>query len=60
VNDKESSIHKLRKEEQVERTFYVLEHIHTLPNINYLSRIRNTAEVIAGNEKKDGMYTEHI
>lgn len=60
VNDKESAIHKLRKEEQIERTFYVLENIHTLPNINYLSRIRNTAEVIAGNEKLDGMYTDHI
>lgn len=60
VNDKESAISKIRKEEQVERTFYVLEHIHVLPNINYLSKIRNTDEVIAGNEKKDGMYNAHI
>ncbi len=60
VNDKESKINKLRKEEQQERTFYVLEHIHTLPNINYLSKIRNTSEIIAGNEKKDIMYTDHI
>jgi molybdopterin-containing oxidoreductase family iron-sulfur binding subunit len=60
VNDKESEIYKLRKEEQQERTFYVLEHIHTLPNINYLSKIRNTSEIIAGNEKKDVMYTDHI
>ena len=60
VNDKESEIYKIRYREQAERTFYVLEHIHTLPNINYLSKIRNTDEIIAGNEKKDGMYTEHI
>lgn len=60
VNDKESEIYKIRKSEQQERTFYVLEHIHTLPNINYLSKIRNTSEIIAGNEKKDIMYTDHI
>ena len=60
VNDKESEIYNLRKKEQMERTFYVLEHIHTLPNINYLAKIRNTDEVIAGNEKKDVMYTDHI
>ncbi len=60
VNDKESEIYKIRHEEQQERTFYVLEHIHTLPNINYLSKIRNTEEIVAGDEKKDGMYAEHI
>ncbi len=60
VNDKESEIYKIRREEQIERTFYVLEHIHVLPNINYLSKIRNTDEIVAGNEKKDGMYAEHI
>lgn len=60
VNDKESEIYKLRREEQVERTFYVLEHIHTMPNINYLSKIRNTSTVVAGNEKLDGMFSEHI
>jgi len=60
VNDKESEIYKIRKEDQKERTFYVLEHIHVLPNINYLSKIRNTNEIVAGNEKKDGMYADHI
>src|SRR4051812_47816605 len=39
VNDKESNIYKLRKQEQVERTYYVLEHIHTLLNVNYLAKI---------------------
>jgi Fe-S-cluster-containing dehydrogenase component len=60
VNDKESAIYKIRREEQIERTFYVLEHVHTLPNINYLSKIRNTNEIVAGDPKKDGMFAEHI
>jgi molybdopterin-containing oxidoreductase family iron-sulfur binding subunit len=28
------------------RTFYVIEHLHTLPNINYLAKVRNTDEII--------------
>ncbi|MBA3828423.1 MAG: TAT-variant-translocated molybdopterin oxidoreductase [Taibaiella sp.] len=60
VNDKNSAIYKLRKQQQRERMFYVLEHIHTLPNINYLAKIRNTDMIVAGNENKDGMYMEHI
>ncbi len=28
--------------EQKERKFYVLEELHTLPNVNYLEKIRNT------------------
>lgn len=42
VNDKESKIAKLRAREQKERKFYVLEELHTLPNVNYLEKIRNT------------------
>jgi molybdopterin-containing oxidoreductase family iron-sulfur binding subunit len=34
------------REENEARTFYVIEQLHTLPNINYLARIRNTDEVI--------------
>ena len=60
VNDKESAIHKLRHEQQKERMFYVLEQIHTLPNVNYLSKIRNAEEVVAGNEAKDGLMNDHI
>jgi MoCo/4Fe-4S cofactor protein with predicted Tat translocation signal len=59
VKDKESAIYKLRRQEQQERTYYVLEHIHTLPNINYLSKIRNTDEIIAG-KKEDILYQDHI
>lgn len=53
VNDKKSAIYQLRKNEQRERVNYVLESIHTLPNVNYLSVIRNTDEIVAGNEDKD-------
>jgi molybdopterin-containing oxidoreductase family iron-sulfur binding subunit len=45
VHDKESRISKMREENEA-RTFYVIEQLHTLPNINYLARIRNTDEVI--------------
>lgn len=45
VNDKESEIYKLRFESQKERVFYALEEIHVLPNINYLSKIRNTDKI---------------
>jgi len=60
VKDKESKIAKLRKEEQMERTFYVLEHIHTLPNVNYLAKIRNTEEIDALNEDKNDFLKYHI
>ena len=60
VNDTESAIYKLRKQEQAERAYYVLEHIHVLPNINYLARIRNTNEIVANNEAKNIFSKEHI
>ncbi|MEO6327796.1 MAG: 4Fe-4S dicluster domain-containing protein, partial [Ginsengibacter sp.] len=46
VNDKESRISKIRNEEQKERTFYVLEQLHVLSNVNYLAKIRNTSRVV--------------
>jgi molybdopterin-containing oxidoreductase family iron-sulfur binding subunit len=45
LGDKESRISKTREENE-QRTFYVIEQVHTLPNINYLARIRNTDEII--------------
>lgn len=59
ANDKNSAIHKLRKEEYRERIYYVLEHLHVLPNVNYLSKIRNTNSIVAGTEE-DGLYHQHI
>ena len=52
VNDKESKIAKLRFQEQVNRKFYVLEQLHVLPNINYLSRIRNTKRKVGSTSEK--------
>lgn len=45
VHDKESRISKMREDNEL-RTFYVIEQVHTLPNINYLAKVRNTDEVI--------------
>jgi MoCo/4Fe-4S cofactor protein with predicted Tat translocation signal len=58
VNDTESAIYKLRYEEQKERVFHVLEDIHTLPNINYLSKIRN-ADVAASQPAEHGHGAAH-
>jgi molybdopterin-containing oxidoreductase family iron-sulfur binding subunit len=49
VHDKESKITKTRNENQ-QRLFYVIEQVHTLPNVNYLAKIRNTNEVIETGE----------
>lgn len=59
VNDKESAIYKVRNEDNKERVFYMLEQLHVLPNVNYLSKIRNTNEIVAGG-KTDEMYHQHI
>lgn len=59
VNDKNSEIYKLRRQEQKERLYFVLEQIHTLPNVNYLAKVRNADTIIAGGEK-DGLFHQHI
>lgn len=57
VHDPESAISVERKNNPL-RTFYVLEQIHVMPNVNYLAKIRNTDEIIPrkghGPAKKDG------
>ena len=45
ANDASSKITKIRKESP-QRSFYVLEQIHTLPNVTYLAKVRNTEEII--------------
>ncbi len=42
VNDKDSEVSKIRNVEQVNRSFYVIEQLHTLPNVNYLAKVKNT------------------
>lgn len=46
VNDKESRVYKIRTQEQNHRAYYALEHLHVLPNINYLAKIRNTGRPV--------------
>ncbi len=41
INDKNSAIAQFRVN-NYNRTFYVIEQIHTLPNVNYLAKVRNT------------------
>jgi len=54
VNDKESRVYKLRNEEQNHRTYYALEHIHVLPNVSYLAKIRNTDRPVGVKEETHG------
>jgi molybdopterin-containing oxidoreductase family iron-sulfur binding subunit len=50
VNDTESAIRKTRTEEGVNRTYYVLEQIHVLPNVSYMAKVRNTERVVGNHE----------
>jgi molybdopterin-containing oxidoreductase family iron-sulfur binding subunit len=45
ANDKESQLTKVRNDNP-QRSFYVLEQLHVLPNITYLAKVRNTDEII--------------
>ena len=45
AHDKTSQVSKIR-EENPQRSFYVLEQLHVLPNITYLAKVRNTDEII--------------
>jgi len=51
VHDKESKVVKTRAEND-DRLFYVIEQVHTLPNVNYLAKIRNTNEMIESKIKE--------
>ena len=46
VNNPDSEISRVRKE-QNGRLYYSLEPIHTLPNVNYLTKVRNTNSIFA-------------
>ena len=48
VNDKESLVSKTRQDNS-KRLFYVIEETHTLPNVSYLAKVRNT-DVVLGTE----------
>ena len=52
MNDPEAKVSKLKKEE---RNYHLLEQLHTLPSVGYLTKVRNVepdaeAEDHSGNE----------
>jgi MoCo/4Fe-4S cofactor protein with predicted Tat translocation signal len=53
VNDEASTVTQLR-ENNPGRLFYVIEQIHTLPNVSYLAKIRNTAEIVQVKRQIEG------
>lgn len=69
LNDKESAVYQDRYVNNKERLFYMLEQLHILPNVSYLSKIRN-ADVVAstydaknglsGKEALDQVYEKHL
>ena len=59
VHDKESRISRMRADNK-KRMFYVIEQIHTLPNVNYLAKVRNTEEIIEGKESNNIKEASHL
>jgi Fe-S-cluster-containing dehydrogenase component len=67
VNDKGSQVTQVRTQSPG-RLFYVIEQLHTLPNVNYLAKVRNSDELAMGVESgaghgfqnnEPGVPTEH-
>jgi len=44
ANDQQSNVTQIRTQNPG-RLFYVIEQLHTLPNVNYLAKVRNTDEL---------------
>ena len=61
INDKESTLYKHREDNEG-RLFYVIEMLHTLPNVSYLAKVRNTDQVMdlhsEGEEHEGAKKTE--
>ncbi len=58
VHDKESDVFKIRFVDQKHRNFYTLDHLHVLPNVSYLAKIKNSDRNVT-NEKEEGTEKEH-
>jgi molybdopterin-containing oxidoreductase family iron-sulfur binding subunit len=58
VHDKESQVSKIRQDNP-QRSFYVLEQLHVLPNVTYLAKVRNTDEIIESGEHHGGAEEKH-
>lgn len=57
ANDKHSAITKVRVENP-NRSFYVLEQLHVLPNVTYLAKVRNSDEHEAAHEASNKKEAE--
>jgi MoCo/4Fe-4S cofactor protein with predicted Tat translocation signal len=53
VNDKQSRIYKIRNQEQKDRSYYVLEQLHVLSNVNYLAKVRNTDRKVGASHNEE-------
>ncbi|MBS1615492.1 MAG: TAT-variant-translocated molybdopterin oxidoreductase [Bacteroidetes bacterium] len=60
VNDKSSAIFGMRYRDQPERTYYVLEELHTMANVSYLSKVRNNDLIVAGKPETDIIMDKSI
>jgi MoCo/4Fe-4S cofactor protein with predicted Tat translocation signal len=49
ANDPNSTVSQWRKN-NTQRLFHVIEQIHTLPNVSYLARVRNSDEILENEE----------
>ena len=63
VHDDTSQVTQIRKNNPG-RMFYVIEQLHTLPNVNYLAKVRNTDEIVEEGEhvaqsEAAGVPSEH-
>jgi len=56
VNDKNSAISQHRRNNPY-RLYYVIEQLHTVPNVNYLAKVRNTEEM--EDKEEDKKQAEH-
>jgi MoCo/4Fe-4S cofactor protein with predicted Tat translocation signal len=57
VNSSKSNITATRAE-NFERLYYVIEELHTLPNVNYLAKVRHSEAAYGAAEEKEGTATE--
>jgi len=56
VNDPECDVAKSRKDDN--RTFYVLEQLHVLPNVSYMAKIKNTERHVTNEKEEEGEHKE--
>ena len=56
LNDEESAISILRKQEEKERNYFILEELGVKPSVSYLTKVRNCEETIE--EGKSSAHSE--